>query len=327
MPAIERLDDGIAVVRMPLPLRVEPVNCYVVGDGDKYVVVDTGLGFHAKEQWSYALRELAIDASDIHTIFITHYHPDHVGGASALAKLTGAPVVASSVTIEQADMVWGTGVEQYFDVLDAFLIEHGMPTELVSELGWERTFVGDAVGLPPEYVRIDNGDRFGRVRTWSVIATPGHADGHICLFDEVSGDLLSGDHLLERISPAVGRYPDHDEDPLGSYLESLVQISELHSKRVLPGHGRPFFDGQQRCHALVRHHEDRLDACIDAIRSAGEPLTAWSIALTVFGEQSTTSDYRFAVTETVAHLAHARVLRKVAMAEATGISAALWRLT
>ena len=81
---------GVFRVTFAIPFGIDHVHCYLVASDDGWTVVDTGLGLpDAREQW-----ERVLDGIDVARIFITHFHPDHVGGAADVAELTGAPVLA-----------------------------------------------------------------------------------------------------------------------------------------------------------------------------------------------------------------------------------------
>ena len=88
------------------------------------------------------------------------------------------------------------------------------------------------VHFVPEARLLREGDE---VDGWAVVEFPGHADGHICLLKD--GMLIAGDHLLPRITPAVGLYPDSRPDPLGDFLASLERVAELAPRLALPGTG------------------------------------------------------------------------------------------
>ena len=90
-----------------------------------------------------------------------------------------------------------------------------------------------------------------------MIATPGHADGHLCLVRD--GVLIAGDHVLPTISPAVGLYPDSRPDPLADYLRSLEETAALDLRVALPGHGEPVEDPGRPLRELIEHHRRRLD--------------------------------------------------------------------
>ena len=70
--------------------------------------------------------------------------------------------------------------------------------------------------------------------------TPGHAPSHVCLFQPERRLLISGDHLLGRIS----LYFDYgySPDPVGEFLHSLDVVEELDARLCLAGHGRTFTD-------------------------------------------------------------------------------------
>ena len=76
--------------------------------------------------------------------------------------------------------------------------------------------------------------------------TPGHAPSHVCLFQAERRVLISGDHLLGRVS----LYFDFgfSPDPVGEFLGSLDTTDALNARLALSGHGRPFSD--------VREHHD-----------------------------------------------------------------------
>ena len=293
---------GIHVVRMPLPMRVAPVNCWVLDADDGPWIIDTGMAFDAGASWTYALRELGIVPTSIAGVIVTHFHPDHVGACDVLHELTGAPVCASGISVAQAPGVWGASSHEYHGKMTRHLAAHGMPAERLRELERDRAGMQQAVSCDALVAIAGDVLEIGD-RRWQVIPTPGHADGHISLFDAAAGVFIAGDHLLEYISPAVGKFPDHDNNPLGRYMDSLRRVAQYDIRAVLPGHGAPFERAQERCEALCEHHESRLAACVEA---AARAASTWEIARTVFGAHLHPRDERFAVTETLAHLALAQ---------------------
>ena len=76
--------------------------------------------------------------------------------------------------------------------------------------------------------------------TWDVLETPGHAPSHVCLHQPEQRVLITGDHLLGRVSQYfdVGYTPD----PIGEFLHSLDVVDELDARLALAGHARPFTD-------------------------------------------------------------------------------------
>lgn len=315
---------GMHRVLMPLPFRTEPVNCWVLEDGLRVWIVDTGLNINARELWTEAFRQLDIRPEDVAGIVITHFHPDHIGASGVLAAMSGAPVYASDVTIEQTPGVWGVRARTYHEQVAQHLIHHGMPESRVRELDADMPHMELAVQTAPLQPLPDHQLTIGD-RTWQIIPTPGHADGHVSLFDAQSATLIAGDHLLERISPAVGQFPDHAANPLAAYVASLKRIAALNVQHVLPGHGAPFTEATARCRALQIHHEQRLAACEAAL--ADGATTTWEVARRVFGDELDSASERFAVTETLAHLVWGASLGRVQPALAAPEALGAWQVS
>jgi glyoxylase-like metal-dependent hydrolase (beta-lactamase superfamily II) len=133
---------------------------------------------------------------------------------------------------------------------------------------------------------------------WEVIELPGHADGHVGFLRD--GVLVGGDHLLAKITPAVGLYPESRPDPLGDYLASLQRTVELAPRIVYPGHGEPLEDGAARAREIIEHHRRRLDNIEDELGT--EPRSAFDVSRSVFGDELPPAQRRFAVAETLSHL-------------------------
>src|SRR5258705_9446242 len=91
--AFVQLEDGIQRLTLPLPTGPKHVHCYLV-DGTLF---DTGLG----------LGEVPWESAGIERIAITHFHPDHVGGAAAAPTLTGPPVFQGGLHYAPCEPRWG----------------------------------------------------------------------------------------------------------------------------------------------------------------------------------------------------------------------------
>jgi len=80
-------------LRLPLPFRLDHVNCYAVKGRDGWTIVDAGLNYDpARKAWLEFMDRHGFSAGEITGIYITHYHPDHYGAAGWLQQLSGAPV-------------------------------------------------------------------------------------------------------------------------------------------------------------------------------------------------------------------------------------------
>ena len=290
--AFVSLEDGIRRLTLPLPTGPRHVHCYLV-DGTLF---DTGLGL-GDAPWSSA---------GIERIAITHFHPDHVGGAAAAAAASGAPVFQGGLDYAQCERVWGS--DDWPERMAAWFTTHGVPRESADELIEQ----GHAFAPFIRYARDPNLlYEDGTIAGWEVVELPGHADGHLGFLRD--GVLIAGDHLLGRISPAVGLYPESRPDPLGDYLASLERTIELAPRIVYPGHGDPIADPAGRARELIAHHRDRLDQTEQALGVTG--LTSFEVSLRLFGDDLSPTQRRFAVAETLSHLE--RLVRE-ARAKRTG---------
>ena len=274
-----RLEDGIRRLTLPLPTGPKHVHCYLV-DGTLF---DTGLG----------LGEAPWESAGIERIAITHFHPDHVGGAAAAANATGAPVFQGGLDYAQCERVWGS--RDWPERMAAWFTRHGVPAHVADDLIEQGHAFAPFIryALDPELLYEGS-----TLAGWNVVELPGHADGHLGFLRD--GVLIAGDHLLDRISPAVGLYPDSRPDPLGDYLASLERTIELAPEIVYPGHGEPISNAAERARELIAHHRGRLDDTAGALTNKGR--TAYEISLDVFGSELGPTQRRFAVAETLSHL-------------------------
>ena len=286
------LEDGIRQVTFALPLGIDHVHCYLLrGPGGDWTLVDTGLGLpDAGEQWARTLA--ALDAP-VGRIVITHFHPDHVGAAAAVAELTGAKVHQGADDYDQCVRTWGEA--RIEERMPAYLREHGTPEAEVESFREEAAAFGNLVRFVRDPVRLAPGDE---IVGWEVLHLPGHADGHLALLRD--GVLVAGDTLLGTITPNVGLYPDSRPDPLGDYLASLERIAAFAPRLALPGHGEVIHDPARRARELVEHHRQRLEHAVAALD--GAPRSAYDVSLTLFPEPLSPTLRRFALAETRAHL-------------------------
>jgi len=193
----------------------------------------------------------------------------------------------------QCERVWGS--RDWPERMAAWFRTHGVPAALTDELIEQGHAFAPFIRFARDPELLYEGSELDG---WRVVELPGHADGHLgFLRDDV---LIAGDHLLARISPAVGLYPESRPDPLGDYLASLERTIELAPRIVYPGHGEPIRDPVGRARELIAHHARRLDQTRAALRS--EPRSGYDISLAVFGAELGPTQRRFAVAETLSHL-------------------------
>jgi glyoxylase-like metal-dependent hydrolase (beta-lactamase superfamily II) len=308
------------------------VNCYAMEDRKGFALVDPGLPGPAP--WKELTRKLAragIPVNRVHTVVVTHSHPDHFGAAEHLRHVSGAVLV----THEDFKCFWDPDEEddQHKDLadprdLDAWALAKervvAMKRRVVPPARWDReTPWGGPHPRPDRKTRLryrvqgvaqaryfqppKPSQRVidGQVlplggREWVAVHTPGHTVDHLCLLDPVDGTLISGDHVLPTITPHISGLV-RAADPLALYLESLERTLEIPDvSRVLPAHGHPFDDLRGRVKSIREHHMERLDILRNAAVSVGEASVA-SYSERLFRPQVWGP---MADSETYAHLEH-----------------------
>ena len=70
---------GVHWLRLPLPMKLDHVNIYVLDDGDGWTLVDTGMKTRKVEAMWDALLMGPLKGKPVKRVVATHHHPDHIG--------------------------------------------------------------------------------------------------------------------------------------------------------------------------------------------------------------------------------------------------------
>jgi glyoxylase-like metal-dependent hydrolase (beta-lactamase superfamily II) len=311
------------VLRLQLPVDLPGlghVNCYALEDERGIALVDPGLpGPTSWAALEHRLRQIAVPVSRVHTVVVTHSHPDHFGLAGRLQQETGADML----THEWFRTWWNPDEPVDADLDGVADLDDPSESEVRKDVPpWERqtpwgggayrppdTMSGVGVaefrrqlGEPKPTIRVEDAEvvKLGR-REWVAVHTPGHTPDHLCLLDPAGGVLLSGDHVLPSITPHISGIGPSD-DPLAEFFASLDRMIELDGvSQVLPAHGHPFADLQGRAADIKRHHEERLERLRTASIEMGRAATVPELSEHLFSPRA---QGPMADSETYAHLEH-----------------------
>lgn len=248
-------DPDIFVIRVPFAhLGLVHTNCYIVRDGDDVLVIDLGVPSPAaKQTFTRAITDIGVDLSNAR-FFCTHLHFDHVALLKKISK-RGSHIVMSRTAFElnpwnnyrtrkssaQKELRRQGFAQLSCKGLAAVMAEsrvHDLPGRV-----YDCVVDGDILQVGKHKLR--------------VIETPGHAQGHLCLYIEEQRILFTGDHVLEKITPGLA-LPINGTDSVGDYFDSLNKVDSLPVHVVLPAHGKTFYDLHGRCDDLRNRHVMRI---------------------------------------------------------------------
>ncbi|MDQ7025738.1 MAG: MBL fold metallo-hydrolase [Anaerolineae bacterium] len=311
--------DDIYQVKIPLPFALNSVNVYLLRGDVGWTIVDTGINTQiARDTWQIAFDELKITPHDIEQIVLTHVHPDHFGLAGwlqSLAKEAGrdVPIVLSPREEQAVQEIW---LEKLVVDFVGWLTASGMTVAMAEEVSDSMTHTRAMTRPHPTALtqhKAGQPIRMGN-RTFQTIHAPGHSDGQLIFYDEADKLLLSGDHVLMKITPNIGLWVMSDPNPLGLFLDSLKTVRDLDVRLALPGHKWLIEDWQGRIDEIIHHHDLRLNHTLEAIEAGNH--IPYDIAEHIFPtERFTVHEWRFAVAETFAHLDYLRRRGKITQAD------------
>ncbi|TDD06378.1 MBL fold metallo-hydrolase [Saccharopolyspora terrae] len=272
-------------------------------------LIDTG--WPAPEAWDglvSGLAEAGWDITDVKAVLITHGHGDHMGLARRVREASGA-----WVAMHEADAVTAHApgsLEEFQRASDENLrLRGGLAADFSATQQGQgpdaSTF--DDFALTVDRYLPDREKPLGAGSDLVSIHTPGHTLGHTSFFDSGRNVLLTGDHILPRITPNISPAPGQDDDLLGIYINSLRTLTDIPAEEVLPAHEYRFAGLTGRINGLLRHHEERLAEVMTAVHtSPGCTSVAVAEALKWSRpwDQMVGPQRRFAIGEAYSHLIH-----------------------
>jgi glyoxylase-like metal-dependent hydrolase (beta-lactamase superfamily II) len=198
----------------------------------------------------------AAAGAPIRWVVATHTHPDHSPLAAELARRSGAKVIGLPPPRDGRQ--------------DESFIPHHQPAD------GERLILGDCELI--------------------AIHTPGHASNCVCYLLERQRLLITGDHVLEGVTPVIVP-PDGN---MADYLNSIEKLFRYEFEKIAPGHGDVMERGKQVLEALRAHRLAREDK---VLRSLARLSAATLDALTpVVYDDVTTDRHQWARLSLQAHL-------------------------
>lgn len=296
-----RIADEITWVRMPLPMSLNHINLWLIGNEDK-TLVDTGMHLpEVVDNWSSLIQK---DNLNINRVFITHMHPDHVGMGGWFVDNHNCDFMMSRTDYLQCRVLSSDKSGNVPQVAIDFYKRAGMAQEMLERYVSRFGFFGSIIyPLPSSYIRVKNNDvfQFGS-REWRVLEGSGHTMEHLCLYSLDEKYLISGDQILPTISSHVGVFPTEPEaNPLEDWINSCKRLKSQVAEDVLvlPAHGRPFIGAHKRLDALINLHETNLESLCNLLKTPKQAPDTFSV---LFNRDINESNFLMALGESIAHL-------------------------
>lgn len=197
-------------------------NSYALGTRE-LLLVEPATPFEDERQaWLDWARALQSQGLTIRALFLTHHHSDHAGGAAYFSKALNVPIWAHEATASRLPLVQ---VDRR--LVDGEVIELHAPS--------------------PE--------------RWTVLHTPGHAPGHLCLWNEESGILIAGDMVASEGTILI----EPEDGDMAEYLRQLHRLCALGALMVLPAHGEPIDEPALLFRRYIEHRLMREAKVVDAL--------------------------------------------------------------
>lgn len=299
---VEKIRDNLYRIGIPLPSTpLRALNSYVIKGKERNLIIDTG--FNREEclaAMQSGLRQLSIDLART-DLFITHMHADHSGLISHLAT----PASKIYCSKKDGEIINASRRGENWQGVLFKVKKYGFRTDedITDYLPGKRYRTSGQVDF--NYVK--EGDRI-EVDGYSFVCleTPGHTPGHICLYEENYKILISGDHVLPKITPNISKW-FNTENPLSDYINSLNKIEKLDVSLVLPGHRNVFTGLGGRIRELKEHHDRRCREILTLLKE-DEPMDAFTLAsqmewdITLNWKNFPASQKWFALGEAISHL-------------------------
>lgn len=291
-----KTNQSIIKITVPTPFAIGDVNTYLIA-GDRLTLIDAGVNTpEAKAVFEVEIKKAGYQVHDIEQVILTHHHPDHTGFLDNLdVDIYGHEYCKNWLTYNKPFMDWR---KKFFHSL---FIEFGVPKEMIElSNNLEKTLqYGSQKSELTGFLK--EGDELPALPGWQVIETPGHAQSHLAFYQEKTGILLAGDHLLKTVSSNPLIEPPMQEGnkrarSLLQYHHSLKKLMNINIELALTGHGNNIKAVNPLIERRFERQHERAMLVLSMLQKT--PMTVFDVCVLLFPE-AYKQETGFTLSETV----------------------------
>ncbi len=285
-----------------MPAVLGSVNVYLIRTKDGVSLVDTGLlDKTGQGELRHALSDRNLKFSDIETVFLTHYHPDHAGLARFLQQ-HGAKIYISKIDASALFEFYRRPEKDAERSM--FYKKCGLPEEFsnssLSAFSFMRKLGED---FEPDGFPKDGETIVLSGIPFEVLACPGHTPGHLCLLSRDLRIAFTGDTVISpKTTHISATETEHGEDPYFDFVGSLSRLESLGAITPLSGHGSHQKNLGISAHKIKSYLMAELTSLFE--RLTDTPMSAFALSQTVKEMRPRVFPQWLAVSQTAAYLNH-----------------------
>lgn len=303
--SVVKLREGILWARMPMPMKLDHINVYLLQDYDGWYLIDTGLNTcQTKDLWEL-IRRTHLEDMPIKGLICTHFHYDHAGLANWLTEQYSVPLYMTYGEYYTLRSLSAPMSESGQVNMHEFFMRAGLEADLSRGIINRLKQDPFMTGPPASFRRLDEGQILNiGSREWQIVIGRGHSPEHACLYCEAEEILISGDQLLPRISSNVlVSNIEPEGNPLQYWFASLDKLDQLAEQTlVLPSHQDVFKGLHKRVEELRTHHNEAFDRIRRLLADSGS-CTGVECMNALFKRELKGGELMLGLGEALAHLA------------------------
>ena len=233
-----KIANGVEMLEISLNMmgRQTTINPVLIWDDETVILVDTGFpGPNVSQKIREAVAEAGVSFDKLNKVILTHQDIDHIGG---LPDILNASQHKIEVLAHENEKPYIQGEKRLVKA------SKGRMTQLDSLPEAQRNAIKAVFENPPKAnvdSTIADGEELPYCGGITVIYTPGHTPGHICLYLKQSKTLITGDALNVVDGKLIGPNPQHAFD-MELTIQSLKKLTQYDVETVICYHGGVYRD-------------------------------------------------------------------------------------